>query len=107
MGESVLIFTWANDFRLVNTFFKKMKEYLIIIKSRNNMTPMNYFIVRRKDFDGCKNCKVMPGECVNSIQNLARRVCQFNTKSHPWYSFKEWGYKVKGTKIDLELSDGI
>lgn len=68
--ECVLEFAKAYDLALTNTFFNKREELLIIFKSGENKTQIDYCLLRRRDLDICKDCKVIPGESLTNKHRL-------------------------------------
>ena len=65
-GERVVELAQANDLALVNSFFEKMEEYLITLKSGRNTSAMEYIAIKRDHLGRVRNCNVVPGES-NSI----------------------------------------
>ncbi|XP_043710378.1 uncharacterized protein LOC122659315 [Telopea speciosissima] len=63
-GTSVLDFAIAYDMCIANTFFKKRDEHLITYKSGQHASQIDFFLIRRSDRLLCKDCKVIPGECL-------------------------------------------
>lgn len=68
MGEIDL--TLANDFGLVKTFYNKWEEHWITFKSGNIKTQIDYFMVGRKDFNNCNNCKAILGEWLTTQHRI-------------------------------------
>ncbi|KAJ7959944.1 Retrovirus-related Pol polyprotein LINE-1 [Quillaja saponaria] len=69
-GESILDFTVAYDLILANTFFKKRESHLITFSSRPNKSQIDFVMTRKVDRAVCKDCKVLPGECLVSQHKL-------------------------------------
>jgi hypothetical protein len=103
-GESILDFTMAYDFVLVNTCFKKRTEHLITYKSGTHKSQIDFFITRKGDRLTCKDCKVIPGENLTSqhrimvldidIKNQSRvRKVKINPRTRWW--------NLKGEKLEL------
>ena len=61
---SILDFAVAYEFSIVNSYFRKKEEHLVTFKSGNIMTQIDYFLVRANNRKLCKDCKVIPSECL-------------------------------------------
>lgn len=50
---------------------KNKEEQLLTFKNRSSKPQIDYFIIRRKTSDNCKNCKIIPKECliINSLSS--------------------------------------
>eukprot|EP00262_Sarcandra_glabra_P012088 TRINITY_DN3039_c0_g2_i3.p1 TRINITY_DN3039_c0_g2~~TRINITY_DN3039_c0_g2_i3.p1 ORF type:complete len:402 (+),score=55.32 TRINITY_DN3039_c0_g2_i3:275-1480(+) len=104
MGGAILDFAVAFDLAIANTFFKKKDEHLITFKSGANRTQIDYFLVRRREWANCKDCKVIPGECLTTQHRLIvfdvlikSQVTKKMTKDPP--KIKWW--ELKGDKITV------
>ncbi|KAJ7979012.1 Retrovirus-related Pol polyprotein LINE-1 [Quillaja saponaria] len=69
-GESILDFAVAYDLILANTFFKKRESHLITFSSGPNKSQIDFVMTRKVDRAVCKDCKVLPGECLVSQHKL-------------------------------------
>ncbi|KAJ7976642.1 Retrovirus-related Pol polyprotein LINE-1 [Quillaja saponaria] len=65
-GESILDFAVAYDLILANTFFKKRESHFITFSSGPNKSQIDFVLTRKVDRAICKDCKVLPGECLVS-----------------------------------------
>ena len=54
----------------MNTFYSKGREHLLTYKSGGNVTVIDYFMVRRDILRELKNCKVIPGESVETQHRM-------------------------------------
>lgn len=75
--EIILHFALANVSGLVNTFYKKQKENSITFKSEK--AQINYVMVKVKDLNSCKYCKVILEECLTAQHKILSLV--INLKS--------------------------
>ncbi|KAJ7975412.1 Craniofacial development protein 2 [Quillaja saponaria] len=69
-GESILDFAVAYDLILANTFFKKRESHLITFSSGPNKSQIDFVLTKKVDRAICKDCKVLPGECLVSQHKL-------------------------------------
>ena len=69
-GERLLECCESLDLAVTNTFFTKKEEHLITYKSGDHQTQIDYILTRRKDLDGVRNCRVIPGEAVVTQHRL-------------------------------------
>ena len=69
-GESIFDFAVAYELVIVNPYFKKKEEYLVTFKSRNTMTKIDYFLMGANSRRLCKDCKVIPSECLTTQHRL-------------------------------------
>ena len=69
-GVSILDFAVAYDLAIVNTYFRKREEHLITFKSGNARTQIDYFLVRANNRRWCRDCKVLPSECLMTQHRL-------------------------------------
>ncbi|KAJ7978714.1 Craniofacial development protein 2 [Quillaja saponaria] len=69
-GESILDFVVAYDLILANTFFKKRESHLITFSSWPNKSQIDFVLTRKVDRAVCKDCKVLPSECLVSQHKL-------------------------------------
>ena len=63
-GVSILDFAVAYDLSIVNSFFRKREEHLITFKSGSTRTQFDYFLMRTNSRRWCRDCKVLPSECL-------------------------------------------
>ena len=64
--KTILNFSMAYDFKIVNTCFKKREEHLITFKSGVTCSQIDFFLVRNTDKRIYKDCKVIPGESLTT-----------------------------------------
>jgi hypothetical protein len=69
-GRRILNFAVTADLIVGNTLYKKREEHLITFKSGANRSQIDYFLVRGADRLLCKDCKVIPGECLVAQHRL-------------------------------------
>ena len=50
-----------HNMKVINTYFKKIREHLITYKSDDIETQIDYIMYREKEEIKIKNCKVIPG----------------------------------------------
>jgi len=61
---SIMDFAIVDKLSIVNSYFKKKKDHLAPFKSGNNRTQIDYFLMRAGKRRLCKDCKVIPSECL-------------------------------------------
>ncbi|XP_070058024.1 uncharacterized protein [Nicotiana tomentosiformis] len=69
-GTSLLEFAKAFDLVLANTGFQKREDHLVTFRSRVAKTQIDYLLLRRGDKGMCKDCKVIPRECLSTQHRL-------------------------------------
>ena len=69
-GKSILEFTMAYGLIITNTKFKKWDEHLITYKNVTSSTQIDYFLMGQDDQLCCRDCKVIPGECLTTQHRL-------------------------------------
>ena len=67
---SILDFAVAYELLIVNFYFKKKEEYLIMFKSGNTRTQIDFFLMRANSRRLCRDCKVIPSECLMTQHRL-------------------------------------
>ena len=70
-GKSILDFSMAYDFRIVNTCFKKKEEHLITYKSGATRSQIDFFLARNTDKRNYKDCKVIPGKSLTTQKRVS------------------------------------
>ena len=65
-GVRILDFTVAFDLSIVNSLFKKRESHLVTFRSGSSKTQIDYFLIRANSSRMCKDCKVIPSECVGT-----------------------------------------
>jgi len=64
-GEvSLLDFAVDYELSIVNSYFRKRDEHLITFKSGSARTQIDYFLMRTNSRIWCRDCKVLPSECL-------------------------------------------
>ena len=58
------------NYRIVNSYFKIREEHLVTFKSGSARTQINYFLVRANSRRWCRDCKVLPSECLTMQHRL-------------------------------------
>ena len=69
-GVSVLDFAATYELQIVNSYFKKKEEHSVTFKSGNTRTQIDYFLMRADNRRLCKDCKVIPSECLTTQHRL-------------------------------------
>ncbi|PKA59552.1 hypothetical protein AXF42_Ash018019 [Apostasia shenzhenica] len=69
-GKTILKFSSAYDLVITNTLFKKRDEHVITYKNGTSRTQIDYFLIRKRDRLDCKDCKVIPSECLTTQHRL-------------------------------------
>ena len=82
-GLHILVFCVANNFVVMNTFFRKNKSKLITFSSGGNYTQIDFILVRREQLKNIKHTKVISyEECITQHKLLfydfgcIRKTCQ-------------------------------
>jgi len=65
-GISIMDFAVAYDLLVVNSFFKKKEDHLVIFKSASIKTQIDYFLIRANNRRVCKDRKVIASEYLGS-----------------------------------------
>ena len=60
----MLNFALAYDLLIANTVFKKRESHLVMFRSGQHSSQIDFILTRREDKHDCLDCKVIPGECV-------------------------------------------
>lgn len=108
-GEEILKVAQAYDLAIVNTFFQKKEEHLITFKSGPSKSQIDFFLVRREELKGAKDCKVIPGESLTAqhrvlvmdfrIAVVKKRRPQRDKKKIRWWRMKEAEGREFGNKL--------
>ena len=109
MRVSILDFALAYDLAIVNTYFRKREEHLITFKSGSARTQIDYFLVRARNRRWCRDCKVLPSECLTTqhrllVLDVELRGAVKRKKKVGVYRVRWWN--LKGDKA-LKLSEKI
>jgi len=72
-GMSIMDFTVAYDLSIVNSYFKKKVDHFVNFNSGNIRTQIDYFLMRAENRRLCKDCKVIPSECLMTQHRLLVR----------------------------------
>ena len=67
---SILDFSVAYELSIVNSYFRKKEEHLVTFKRGNTRTQIDYFLVRENSRRLCKDCKMLPSECLATQHRL-------------------------------------
>jgi len=95
-GEmSILDFAVAYDLAIVNSYFKKKKEHLITFKSGSTRTQIDYLLMRTNDKRMCRDCKVIPSECLTTqhrslVMDVEIRSSMRRKRTVGVYKIKWW-----------------
>jgi len=55
---------------IVNSIFKKKKDNLVTFRHGLTKTQIDYFLTRANNRMLCKDCKVIPNECLGTRQTI-------------------------------------
>jgi len=69
-GVSVLDFAVAYELLVINSFFKKKEDHLVTSKSGSVKIQIDYFLTRADSRRFCKDCRMIPSECIGTQQRL-------------------------------------
>lgn len=61
-GISILDFAVAYKLLVVNSYFMKKENHLVIFKSGITKTQIDYILIRVNNRRSCKDCKVIPSD---------------------------------------------
>ncbi|PKA67201.1 hypothetical protein AXF42_Ash004693 [Apostasia shenzhenica] len=97
-GKTILEFSSAYDLVIANTLFKKREEHVITYKNGISRTQIDYFLIRKRDRLDCKNCKVIPSECLTAQHRLMVldseiKYWRRNNKSKSYPRTRWWNLK--------------
>ncbi|PKA66012.1 hypothetical protein AXF42_Ash010421 [Apostasia shenzhenica] len=97
-GKTILEFSSAYDLVIANTLFKKREEHVITYKSGTSRTQIDYFLIRKRDRLDCKDCKVIPSECLTTQHRLMVldskiKYLRRNNKSKSYPRTRWWNLK--------------
>jgi len=99
-GVSVLDFVVAYELSVVNFFFKKKEDHLVIFKSGSVKTRIDYFLTRADSWRFCKDCKVIPSECIGSQHRLL--VLDVKLKCSKWKKMRVGDPTIKWWTLTSE-----
>jgi hypothetical protein len=68
--KDILNFAIAYDLMVANTFFRKKKSHLITFSSGQHSSQIDFVLTRREERPNCMDCKIIPGECVDTQHKL-------------------------------------
>ena len=100
-GKSILDFTMKYGLIITNTRFKKRDEHLITYKNVTLSTQIDYFLMRQEDPLRCRDCKVIPGECLTTQHRLLVldvQVRNWKRKNHKKQNPRIRWWDLKGEK---------
>jgi len=108
-GVPILDFAVAYEIVMVNSYFKKKEEHLITFKTGNTRTQIDYFLMRANGRRLCRDCKVIPIECLKTqhrllVVNVEMRSA-VRRKSHVGvYKIKWWNLTSENvTKLSEKI----
>jgi hypothetical protein len=81
-GEDVLNFVLACGLLIANTLFRKRESHLVIFRSGQHSSQIDFILARREDRRACFGCKVLPGECVVPQHKLVVADFHFRVRVH-------------------------
>jgi len=64
----------AYELLVVNSFFKKNEDHLVMFKSGSVKTQIDYFLTRAGSRRFCKDCKVIPSKYIGTQHRLVLDV---------------------------------
>ena len=109
---SILDFEVAYKLSIVNSYFKKKKEHLITFKSGSTRTQIDYLLMRTNDRRKCRDCKVIPSECLTTqhrllvmdveIRSVIRRKRIVGVFKVKWWNLNEENRTKLCEKIETE-----
>ena len=103
-GEELLRMCLENDLRIVNTWFRKRREHLITYRSGEQVSQIDYILMRKRVGVKIKDCKVIPGEeCLTQHRLLC---CDVRVKKVRNRNQKRAG-KIKHWKLKNEQLKGV
>jgi len=81
-GVSMLDFAVTDDLLVANSFFKKKKDNLVTFRSGHIKNQIDYFLIRADSRRLCKDCKMIPSECLETQHRLL--VLDVELKCSKW-----------------------
>ena len=116
-GRRILDFAVAFDLIVGNTLYKKREEHLITFKSGANRSQIDYFLARGADRLLCKDCKVIPGECLVTQHRLLvldiclkgnnRRRREVRYPRTKWWALRGEKQEVLKERLSREVRWGL
>jgi len=131
-GVSILDFAVAYDLSVVNSYFRKREEHLVTFKSGSARTQIDYFLMRANSRRWCRDCKVLPGECLRTqhrllvldveIRGAIRRKRKIGVYKVKWWNLNgenvlklsekiksegKWNFDENSNKLWEEMTDCI
>ena len=111
---AILNFVVSFDLNIVKSFFKKKENHLVTFRSGSFKTQIDYFLIRVNHRSMCKDCKVIPSECLGTRHRLLAMDLMFKSfkvknksigmaKVRWWNLTKENAIKLSG-RIKSEAS---
>ena len=105
----ILDFAVAYDLAIVKSYFKKKEEHFITFKIGSTRTQIEYFLNRTNDRRMCRDCKVIPSECLmtqhrllvmdREIRSLIRRKRTVRVYKVKWWNLNEENVTKLSEKI--------
>ena len=104
-------FALTNDLAISNTFLKNRPEHLITYESGNRSSQKYFMLYRRHDRVELHNCKVIPGDHVETQQRLVTsdlsiKVTQKRTKRRQGLKKIKW-LKLKDPEIKTRFKECV
>ena len=104
---SILDFAVAYELSIINSYFKKREEHLITFKSGSTRTQIDYFLVWENSRWWCRDCKVLPSECLTTqhrllVLNMEIRGAIRKKRKVGVYKVKWWNLKGENAAKLLE-----
>jgi len=111
-GVSILDFAVAYDLSIVNSLFRKREEHLVTFKSGTARMQIDNFLMRANSRRRCRDCKVLPGECLMmqhkllvldvEIRGAIRRKRKIGAYKVKWWNLKGENAMKLSEKIKSE-----
>jgi len=111
-GVSILDFAVAYDLSIVNFFFRKREEHLVTFRSGSARMQIDYFLIRANSRRWCRDCKVLPSECLTTqhrllvldveIQSAIRRKRKAGEYEVKWWNLSGENARKLSEKIKRE-----
>jgi len=79
--------TFLFDLTIVNSLFKKKEEHLVTFRSGSCRTQIDYFLIRTNHKRLCKDCEVIPSECLGTQHKflvMDMGIKSFKEKKRRW-----------------------
>ena len=99
----------AYELSIVNSYFRKRDEHLVTFKSGSARMQIDYFLMRASSRRWCRDCKVLPSECLltqHRLLVLDVEISRAVRRKRKVRVFKVKWWNLKGEK-EIKLSEKI